>query len=356
MESSSLKLLKQSGLTDAPTEKIRNQPQRYPSQFDESSVRTDITEADIATYVKRIADKVNEKAADYNFCQNKLCDQQETIEDCPQNACYKDYLDPNRMDKQKIDPSKKVFFDSLKDLITSKPIAYQEDINSDAVAKTRIDELLQNRQPRCDYNNLEKPKVEDMKPTNGICSMVNPNACDKVLPNEDCGNRECYKKYLMNDILPPKKQEENKPASSTMRVKFNDMESFIAVESHPIGIRTSSTAAVASENKLNNDYQKKYNTLVVNSDIMVPEFIDVLVVISEKPIKITLPQLQGPTLASSVGTVTSASNLLIKNLSLCAHQIVTKGSNKIDTVRTSVSIEPAGKKTLGAIHDSWILL
>jgi hypothetical protein len=350
METQSTKLLKQSGFSEQPGEKIRTQPQRYPSQYDESSVKTDITEADIMNYVKRVANKVNDKIDD-NYCQNKLCDNDVTVEDCPQNQCYKNYLNP---EDQKVNGSKKVFFDNFKDIITSQPVAsYQEEPDSYAVARLRVDDLLTNRQPKCDVNLVETPLLEDMNRSNGTCSNSNPNGCDRVSPNVDCGNRECYKKYLADELVIKPKEE----IPQQVRVRFNETETIlpkismtpVKTEYHPIKKTQNSTIE-------NNDFQKKYNTLIVNSDIAVPEFIDVLIVVSEKPIKISLPQLQGPTLVSSVGNVTSSSNLLIKNLSLCSHQILTKGSNKIDTVRTSVAIEPAGKKMLGAVNDSWILL
>ena len=353
METQSAKLLKQSGFSEQPSEKIRGQPQRYPSQYDESSVRTDITEADIMNYVKRAANKANEKNEENVYCQNKLCDNDLTVEDCPQNQCYKNYLNP---EDKKINESKKVFFDTFKDIITSQPAAYQEEQDSYAVAKLRVDDLLANRQPKCDVNQIETPVVEDSRPSNGVCSNANPNACDRVVPNVDCGNRECYKKYLADELV-IKPQENTKQ----MRVQFNDTQvnlpkvSVAHIKSddyHPI----KKIQSLSTEKNEKIDFQKKYNTLVVNSDIAVPEFIDVLIVVSEKPIKISLPQLQGPTLASSVGNITSSSNLLIKNLSLCSHQILTKGSNRIDTVRTSIAIEPAGKKMLGAVNDSWILL
>jgi hypothetical protein len=356
METQSSKLLKQSGFSEHPSEKnkehIRAHPQRYPSQYDESSVRTDITEADIMNYVKRVANKANEKN-DNAYCQNKLCDDDVTVEDCPQNQCYKNYLNP---ENQKINESKKIFFDNFKDIITSQPAtSYQEEPDSYFVAKSRVDDLLANRQPKCDVNLVETPLLENTNPSNGICSNANPNGCDRVTPNQDCGNRECYKKYLADDLVSNSKEQQ---PSQQVRVRFNETEANLprvtvtaikAEEYHPIKKIQTSTAEKT-------DFQKKYNTLIVNSDIAVPEFIDVLIVVSEKPIKISLPQLQGPTLVSSVGNVTSSSNLLIKNLSLCSHQIVTKGSNKIDTVRTSVAIEPAGKKMLGAVNDSWILL
>jgi hypothetical protein len=351
MEPSSVKLLKQSGFSESSTEKIRNQPQRYPSQYDESSVRTDITEADIMNYVKRVANKANDNGNTY--CQNKLCDNDVTVEDCPQNECYKNYLNPDYLQSQKIDPSKKVFFENLRDLITSQPAtAYQMEADSYMDARNRIDDLLQNKQPRCDMNMVETPALED-KASNGACSMMTPNGCDRQMPNVDCGNRECYKKYLADELVPKPKEETNQ--TQMMRVRFNETDKLVPT---PIIHEPSKLTTERHPNRVaqQSEFQKKYNTLVVNNDISVPEFIDVLIVVSEKPIKITLPQLQGPSLISSVGSVVSASNLLIKNLSLCSHQIVTKGSNKIDTVRTSVAIEPAGKKTLGAVNDSWILL
>lgn len=353
MESSSIKLLKQSGLSEAPSEKVRNNPQRYPSQYDESSVRTDITETEIMNYVKRAANKAVEKADIY--CQNRLCDEDLTIEDCPQNECYKNYLDPSYLENRKIDPSKKVFFDNFRDIISSQPASsYQVEVDSYAIAKTRFEELLQNKQPRCDANLVETPALDDIKPTNnGVCSSGTPNACDQVYPNVDCGNRECYKKYLADDIVPKTKEEKNQ----MMRVRFNDTESLVPRNIVGPDSQTILSKPIATANhRTQEDHQKKYNTLVVNNDISVPNFIDVLIVVSETPIKITLPQLNGPSLVSSVGNVISTSNLLIKNLSLCSHQIMTKGNNKIDTVRTSVAIEPAGKKILGAVNDTWVLL
>lgn len=346
METQSMKLLKQSGFTEQPGEKIRTQPQRYPSQYDESSVKTDITEADIMNYVKRVANKANEKV-DNTYCQNKLCDNDSVVEDCPQNQCYKNYLNP---EDKKIDGSKKIFFDNFKDIITSQPVAsYQDEPDSYAVAKSRVDDLLANRQPKCDVNLVETPLLEHLSQPNVACSSANPNGCDRPYPNMDCGNRECYKKYLADELV-PKPKEQEKPQQ--VRVRFNDTEATLP-KVNVMPIRGPESIKRVDEK---NDFQKKYNTLIVNSDIAVPEFIDVLIVVSEKPIKISLPQLQGPSLVSSVGNVTSSSNLLIKNLSLCSHQIITKGSNKIDTVRTSVAIEPAGKKMLGAVNDSWILL
>jgi hypothetical protein len=366
MESSSIKLLKQSGLSNHPSEKVIPQSQRYPSQYDESSVRTDITEADIMNYVKRVANKAMERAE--TQCQTHLCDEDMTVEDCPQNECYKTYLDPNHMDRQKIDPSKKVFFDNFRDLISSQPAAYQEEPDSYVLAKNRIDELLQNVKPRCDTNLVETPSL-DMIMNKGTCSNANPNGCDQVYPNVDCGNRECYKKYLSDEIGQNPKEDKNQ--KQTVRVMFNENEDTRMVHTSSVSLplkdivgpsaTSNNIKRVTNEfhpNKISTqaDHQKKYNTLVVNNDISVPEFIDVLIVVSEKPIKITLPQLSGPALASTVGNVVATSNLLIKNLSLCSHQIVTKGNNKIDTVRTSVAIEPAGKKVLGAVHDTWVLL
>ena len=310
---------------------------RYPSQYDETSVKTDVTEADIAQYVKRAA---------MNACQNKVqCDESDVTEDCPQNQCYKNYLDPN-VDQQKMEPSKKSFFDNLKNLISNpeNAAAYQEEADSYFVSRNRLDDLLQNRNPPCDVNQVEQPTMDDSNKPTGACSLANPNQCDRVAPNVDCGNRECYKKYLYDDFT----QEKSK--TNGVRARFEEEESY-----QPRRANYSSGVSVnPSENRV--AYQKKYNTLVVNSDVVVPDFIDVLVVVSENPIKITLPSLTGPSLTSSVGKITSTSNLLIKNLSLCSHQIHASGNNKIDTVRASVAIEPAGKRTLGAVHDSWILL
>jgi hypothetical protein len=314
-------------------QKAKASSQRYPTQYDESSVKTDITEADIAQFVKRAA---------MNACQNKIqCDETEVVEDCPRNECYKNYLDPNyNTETQKMEPSKKTFFDNLKNLISNPSnVAYHDEPESYVVSRNRLDDLLQNRVPPCDVNKVEDLPIDD-KPS-GACSLANPNQCDRVAPNVDCGNRECYKKYLMDDF------EEKK--SGMVRSKFEEDNFQPKRANYSNGASTN-----ISESRV--AYQKKYNTLVVNSDVVVPDFIDVLVVVSENPIKITLPSLTGPSLASSVGKITSASNLLIKNLSLCSHQIHASGNNKIDTVRASVGIEPAGKKVLASVHDSWILL
>ena len=168
---------------------------------------------------------------------------------------------------------------------------------------------------------------------------------------------------MTNELVGPKPNKED----GAVRVKFGDLENqetFLPMRANAISRhdpnqqeKMISNSNVNRPQPVNSeDFQKKFNTLIVNSDISVPAFVDVLVVLSEKPIKISLPSLNGPALASSIGKVVSSSNLLIKNLSLTTHQIVTTGNNKIDTVRSSIAIEPAGKKTLGAINDTWILL
>lgn len=352
MESSSLQL-KQSGMKDEPRT-VNPALARYPSQFDESSVRTDITEADIQTYLRRAAAKASENN-DLSCYSSFQCDQDTTVEDCPQNECYKQYLDPTFMDQQKLEPSKKIFFENFKDILSTQKASnpFQTEPESYVLARNRIDELLQNKKPTCDQlqqsQNLQQQN-QTQPPSDNICSRARPNQCDTVVPNDmDCVGRECYKKYLTGDVVPERKENDMKP--NGMRVKFGEQESFF-----PIKAATSRHEPNHREVSQNNDFQKKFNTLIVNSDISVPEFVDVLVVLSEKPIKINLPSLNGPTLASSIGKVVSSSNLLIKNLSLTTHQIVASGNNKIDTVRASIAIEPAGKKTLGAINDSWILL
>jgi hypothetical protein len=307
--------LKQSGFSDE-NGKIKRQPVRYPNQFDEASTRSDINEAEIQNYIRRVAN--NKEKTDYSFCSgSQLCDVDDASEDCPQPGCYKKYLDPNYqvLDVNQLDPYKKVFYNEVKDLISNKNITCQvPDQSPGESVKKRMDQILSNQ--------------------NGLCSLANPNGCDKTETIEDCGSRDCFKGYLEEDPIEEYRQRISSGNNSN---------------SGPLRVKTGVIP-------VNQDYKKRYNTLVVNSDVAVPDFIDVLVVVSETPIKISLPQLQGPNLVSTVGKVSSTSNLLIKNLSLCSHQIVTTGKNKIDTVRTSVTIEPAGKKTLGAIHDSWVLL
>ena len=360
MESSSLHL-KQSGMKD---EQKTTKPTvvRYPSQFDESSVRTDITEADIATYVRRAAAKAAENN-DLSCYSSFQCDQDTAVEDCPQNQCYKKYIDPT-FDTEKLEPSKKVFFDNFKDIISTSRASnpFQTETDSYVLVRNRIDDLLQNRNPTCDSTE-QVPSTPQQKSDN-ICSRANPNQCDPILPNDmDCKGRECYKKYLTNELVGPKPNKED----GAVRVKFGDLENqetFLPMRANAISRhdpnqqeKMISNSNVNRPQPVNSeDFQKKFNTLIVNSDISVPAFVDVLVVLSEKPIKISLPSLNGPALASSIGKVVSSSNLLIKNLSLTTHQIVTTGNNKIDTVRSSIAIEPAGKKTLGAINDTWILL
>jgi hypothetical protein len=315
MESASRTSLKQSGFSE-DSEKIKRHSVRYPNQFDDASTRSDINDADIQNFIRRVAN--NKEKTDYSFCSgSQLCDTNDTVEDCPQPGCYKKYLNPNYevLDVNELDPYKKVFYNEVRDLITTKNITCQvPDESPGEAVKKRMDKI--------------------MNDTNGLCTLANPNGCDKSETVQDCGSRGCYKGYLEEDPV----EEYRKRIS----VEHKD--------ALPVRAKNGQVSTA------NQDYKKKYNTLVVNSDVTVPDFIDVLVIVSETPIKITLPQLQGPNLISTVGKVSSTSNLLIKNLSLSSHQIVTTGKNKIDTVRTSVTIEPAGKKTLGAIHDSWVLL
>jgi hypothetical protein len=344
--------LKQSGMKD-DDQKSKANPglARYPSQFDESSVRTDITEADIKNYVQRVAVKASENN-DLSCYSSFQCDQDTAVEDCPQNECYKQYLDPTFLDQQKLEPSKKVFFDQFKDIISTQKISnpYSDDSESYVQIKNRVEDLLQNKKQTCDANGSEKVEENKNQSSDNLCSRARPNQCDTIVSNNmDCVGRECYKKYLTGDIIG--KKDETKPANA-MRVKFGDAESFLPIKANSVSRNEPNQREVSQ----GSDFQKKFNTLIVNSDISVPSFVDVLVVLSEKPIKITLPSLSGPSLASTVGKVVSSSNLLIKNLSLTTHQIVTSGNNKIDTVRSSIAIEPAGKKTLGAISDTWILL
>lgn len=346
MESSSRKL-KQSGMDEKPSVHYKKQSVRYPSQFEDISVRSDVNENEIATFVQRAAVNAMNRAEVFSCTNNVMCDIDTTIEDCPQNQCYTKYLDPNYdiLNVNEFDPNKRVFYDNMKDVISSSRIAYQDELKLNP-EKSRLDELLSNKNIPCDYNQIEKQaQIEDLQkafklPSN--CTGSNPNACDPNIPTMDCPNRECYKKYL-SDITG--KNVNNQQEVGVIQAKQQE-----------VGV-TRSKQQIDYAGPLNTaDHKKKYNTLVVNSDVVVPDFIDVLVVMSETPIKIMLPQLQGPKIESTVGKVSTASNLLIKNLSLCSHQIVADGSNKIDTVRTSVAVEPAGKKTFGAIHDTWILL
>jgi hypothetical protein len=369
MESSSLQL-KQSGMKDEQNTK-KPAFARYPSQFDESSVRTDITEADIVNYVRRAATKAAEKEYDLSCYSSFQCDQDLTVEDCPQNQCYKQYLDPNYLDAQKLEPSKKIFFDALKDVISApKHANFQDEPDSYVLVKNRVEDLLQNRNSTsCDAVQNNQPNASEVtEKQNGssdnICSRARPNQCDPIVPNDmDCKGRECYKKYLTDGLIIKPQDEKKQPMPNGMRVKFGEQESFLPMKANSVSRHDPNqrenvnfVANVGASRSNDQDFQKKFNTLIVNSDISVPAFVDVLVVLSEKPIKITLPSLQGPSLASTIGKVVSSSNLLIKNLSLTTHQIVATGNNKIDTVRSSIAIEPAGKKTLGAINDTWILL
>jgi hypothetical protein len=357
MESSSFQL-KQSGLpNDSRVDKTKLA--RYPTQYDESSIRTDINEAEISTYVRRAAAKAAENNQEYSCLDSLQCDSEVVVEDCPQNECYKNYLNPNIIDQQKLEPSKKVFFDNFKDILTTKSVSssnsnqnpFQMESESYVQIRSRLDDLLQNRAPPCDQPNKVETQPEPQVNSNA-CSRGQPNQCDTVVPNDmDCNGQACYKKYLNEDLAPVKKDQKVTP--NGMRVKFGEQENFL-----PLAVASGTTngSKAAVNNNETTEFQKKYNTLIVNSDISVPQFVDVLVILSEKPIKISLPSLKGPALASTIGKVVSTSNLLIKNLSLCSHTIVASGNNKIDTVRTSVAIEPAGKKTLGAVNDTWILL
>jgi hypothetical protein len=333
---SSFRNLKQSGLDEKHSE---NKPisSRYPSQYEDNSIRSEINDQEIANYVKRAATNAANNGTVYSCTNGVMCDIDTTIEDCPNNQCYNKYLDPvyDMLNINDFDPNKRIFYNQMKDIISTSHAGYGSD--TDVKEKDRLDELLGNKNIPCDYNQMERQaQLQDLQKAQrnqGVCNGSNPNACDQNVQVLDCPNRECYKKYL-SDLNITKKVNTYNPQVGIAHTK--------QYESGP---------AVSA-----NDYKKKYNTLVVNSDVVVPDFIDVLVVMSETPIKIMLPPLYGPKIESTVGKVSSISNLLIKNLSLCSHQIVTDGKNKIDTVRSSVAVEPAGKKTFGAIHDTWILL
>lgn len=342
MESSS-RMLKQSGMDENSKFHHKNQSSRFPSQYDDNSIRSEINDQEIANYVKRAANAAANREEVYSCTNQVMCDVDTTIEDCPQNTCYYQYLDPkyDMLNVNDFDNNKRIFYDQMKDVLSSK-VAYQDNQTKLNPEKSRLDELLLNRTIPCDYNQLEKQaQLEDLQKAQkrqGTCNGSNPNACDLNLPSVDCPNRECYKKYL-SDVNMVKNDQTNSRSGPT-KAAAKTMQQ----------IENTGPMNAAS------DYKKKYNTLVVNSDVVVPDFIDVLVIMSEKPIKIMLPTLNGPKIESTVGKLSSTSNILIKNLSLCSHQIVADGKNKIDTVRSSVSVEPAGKKTFGAIHDTWILL
>ena len=85
-------------------QKLKSLPQRYPSQFEDTSAKTDITEADIQNYVRRVAAKAeyNQFARNEYSCQNNYCETDVTVQDCPQNECYKQYI----QDDLKLEPSK----------------------------------------------------------------------------------------------------------------------------------------------------------------------------------------------------------------------------------------------------------
>jgi len=264
----------------------------YPAHYEEDvSVRSEINEKEIANYIQRAANTSSNRDQMF-MCTGTLgCDESTVVEDCPQNQCYNQYIDPFQNDENK----QRILFDKMQEILSTK-ISYPSE--EDAVGGSLV----------------------------LSCNGSNPNACDKNTTNENCPTKECYKNYI-DDI---KKS---------------------GVVPNRASVQTKSVEIVRQE-----EHKPKYNTLVVNSDVSVPDFIDVLVVISESPIKITLPTLNGPSIETTVGKVSKTSNLLIKNLSLCSHKIVANGKNKIDTVRTSVAVEPAGKKILGAVHDTWILL
>lgn len=345
----STRMLKQSGMDDKPSVQLNKQSSRYPTQYEDNSIRSEINESEIANYVHRAANNASTAAAAreqvYSCTNGYMCDLDTTIEDCPQNACYQQYLDP-KYDILNINDSsnRRVLFDQMQDVLSTK-ISYDRDTKLNP-EKNRLDDLLLNKNIPCDYNQMERQaQIQDLQKAQnqkGTCNGSNPNACDPSIPNGDCDTRECYKKYLsdlgigkkVSNKESERKNEDSRVTRASMKQQYDTM---------PIA-------------NSGGDYKKKYNTLVVNSDVVVPDFIDVLVVMSETPIKIMLPSLNGPKIESTVGKISSTSNLLIKNLSLCSHQIVSDGKNKIDTVRTSVAVEPAGKKTFGAIHDTWILL
>ena len=341
---SSTRVLKQSGMDDKQSIQPVKQSSRYPTQYDDKSVRSDVNDNEIANYVQRAANSAAAAAANrekvFSCTNNYMCDVDTTIENCPQNQCYNKYLDP-AYDMLNINDTRRVSFDDVQDVLATR-ISYEKDskLNTNI---SRLDELLLNKNIPCDYNQMERQaQLEDLKNANkqkGTCNGSNPNACDPNIPNVDCPNRECYKKYL-SDLNVGKKANAFQDYGVIQAATRTNIKQ--QMDYQPLN-----TAG---------DYKKKYNTLVVNSDVVVPDFIDVLVVMSETPIKIMLPSLNGPKIESTVGKISSTSNLLIKNLSLCSHEIVSDGKNKIDTVRTSVAVEPAGKKTFGAIHDTWILL
>lgn len=333
---SSFRNLKQSGMNEKYPEH-KPLSSRYPSQYEDNSIRSEINDQEIANYVKRAANNAANNGPVYSCTNGVMCDIDTTIEDCPNNQCYNKYLDPtyDMLNINDFDANKRIFYNQMKDVLSTSRIAYGE-TDSDGKEKDRLDELLMNKNIPCDYNQMERQaQLQDLQKAQrnqGTCNGSNPNACDQNIQVLDCPNRECYKKYLQDFNI-------------TKKVNTNNTQIGVA---HAKQFETAHASS--------GDYKKKYNTLVVNNDVVVPDFIDVLVVMSETPIKIMLPTLNGPKIESTVGKVSSTSNLLIKNLSLCSHQIVTDGKNKIDTVRTSVAVEPAGKKTFGAIHDTWILL
>jgi hypothetical protein len=343
-------MLKQSGMEDDPSDRKVDKSQylvRYPNQYDEkSATRSDVDESEISRFVNRAASSTriesgNPKPVRVNCMNNNMCDTNKPSEDCPQGQCKDKYMNkkyPNILDVNELDLAKKVFYDNMKELISTKATnpLLEEVKQIRNPEKDLLDELLHKKSFPCDYNYNRVEAQDQIKvpQTGGTCSNSNPNGCDVVLPNIDCPNRECYKKYLNEEPL-SKYVSQTQPSGIARAKQQIEGEAFMATTG---------------------EFKKKYHTLVVNSDVVVPDFIDVLVVISETPVKIILPNLQGPTIESTVGKVSSTSNLLIKNLSLCSHQIISNEKNKIDTVRTSITVEPAGKKTFGAIHNSWILL
>jgi hypothetical protein len=288
---------------------------RYPAHYeDDISIRSDINENEIANYIQRAANSASNKEQMFTCSGNLGCDDDSTIEDCPQNQCYNQYIDPSQHDENK----QRILFDKMQEILSTKISYCQEQTTTSKGSEGQT------------------------------CNGSNPNACDTNITNENCPTKECYKNYI-DDIKKTGDKTQNKSRVNVLSLSQNE-------RSMPLERLSSSHSGIKEEGIRHDDYKTKYNTLVVNSDVSVPDFIDVLVVISENPIKITLPTLNGPNIESTVGKITKTSNLLIKNLSLCSHKIVANGNNKIDTVRTSVAVEPAGKKTLGAVHDTWILL
>lgn len=296
---------------------------RYPAHYeDDISIRSDINENEIANYIQRAANSAANKEQMFTCSGNLGCDDDSTIEDCPKNQCYNQYIVPTQDENKQ-----RILFDKMQEILSTK-ISY------------------------CQEQTTTSKGSEGQK-----CNGSNPNACDTNLTNENCPTKECYKNYI-DDLK--KTGDKTQDKSNVLSLSQNERSFPLEARAHqtrqPAVLNERAASRIKEEGIRHDEHKTKYNTLVVNSDVSVPDFIDVLVVISETPIKITLPTLNGPNIETTVGKISKTSNLLIKNLSLCSHKIVANGNNKIDTVRTSVAVEPAGKKTLGAVHDTWILL